>query len=209
MKHRFSRQPQSSAEHKGDIFSAHFLRKDSQTVTGHSVLPMHVPVASKEGASPLRTPLLEAQEVTSKDALTYTFLTKRTFAECLKTCRCQNGTSQHTRCILLRTNSCPKVPSPAGKCHLLLLHIEKAETTQHSTLSQQLPLGLHTDLLLQHLPHLITSLLPTYFEKMMMFLHRLSNLDSHLQGPSIPLLTRHRKQDTLFYGTRLHWHTSR
>lgn len=100
MKHRFSRQPQSSAKHERGVFLVHFLRKDSQTpATDHSVLTMHVPVASKEGASPLWTALLEAKAVTNKDALTYTFLTKRTSAESLKTCRCQNGTIQHTRWI--------------------------------------------------------------------------------------------------------------
>lgn len=143
MKHRFSRQPQSSAKHERGVFPVHFLRKDSQSPgTDHSVLTMHVPVASKDRASPSWTPLLEAQEVTSKDALTYTFLTKRTSAECLETCRCQMAPSSTQGVFILWTNSCTKVQSSAGKCHLLLLHSEKAEATQYSTRSQ--PLGLHT-----------------------------------------------------------------
>lgn len=210
MKPRFSRQPQSSAKHEMGVFPVRFLRKDSWTpVTDHSVPTMHVPGASKEEASPSWTPLSEAQEMTSRDALTYTFPTKRTSAECLKICRCQNGTIQHTRYICT-TNKLPhKSAKFSWKVPLApFAHWEGCGHTQYSTFSLQLHLGLHADLLLQHLRHLIRSLLPMYFENMIMFLYWLS-LDSHLQGPSMPLLTRHRKQEGLFCGTRLHWHTSR
>lgn len=141
MKHRFSRQPRCSAEHKRGVFPVHFLRRDSQTpVTDHSVLTMHLPVTSKEGASPCWTPLLEAQEVTSKDALTYTFLTKRTSAECLKTCRCQNGTIQHTRCICTTNNSCTKVQVQleSATCSFCTLRGQQPHSTAHLACSYPL-----------------------------------------------------------------------
>lgn len=53
MKHRFSRQPQSSVKQGRGAFSVCFLRKDSHTpVSDHPVLPMHRYMASKNKPVP-------------------------------------------------------------------------------------------------------------------------------------------------------------
>lgn len=203
MKHRFSRQPGSSAKQERGVFPVHFLEKKRFPNSCHWPLcSNHARISGLKGRSQALVDPTTWGTRSDQQGCFNLPLTTRTSAECLKTCRCQNGTFSTQAIFVLQINSHTKVQSSVGKCHLLLLHIEKAAATQYSSFS------LHTDLLLQRFPHLIRSLLPTYFENMIMFLCK-SSLDSHLQGPSMPLLTRCRKQEALFYGTRLHWHTSR
>lgn len=144
MKHTSSRQPQSSLKQGRGVFPVYFLRKDSHTpITDHSVPTMYIYTGLKAASQPLLAPvhmwqtvphtLLQAQEVTSKDAITYTFLIKRRSTECLKTYRWQNGSFRTQGIFVLGVKSHTRGQSSIKKCHFLLLHTVKAAATHYSS----------------------------------------------------------------------------
>lgn len=142
MRHRLSRQPQISVRHGRGVFHVCFLRKDSHIpITDCSVLTMHVYTSLKGTSQSLLAlvhmwyavprSLLQAQ-VTSKDAITHTFLIKIRSTECLKTYRHQNGSFRTQGIFVLGINSHTRVQSSIKKCHFLLLHVVKAAATHYS-----------------------------------------------------------------------------
>lgn len=173
MKHTSSWQPQSSLKQERGVFPVYFLRKDSHTpITDHSVLTMHIYTGLKGTSQSLLAPvhmwqtvshtLLQAEEVTSKDAIIYTFLIKRRSTECLKTYRWQNGSFRTQGIFVLGVKSHTRGQSSIKKCHFLFLHSVKTAATHYSpTCSLQLSLWQPTALPLQCFPHPTRSLLST------------------------------------------------
>lgn len=118
------------------------------------VLTMHIYTGLKGTSLSLLAPvhtwqtvphtLLQAQ-VTSTDAITYTFLMK-TSTEHLKTYRHQNGGFGTKGMFVLGIDSHTQVQSSIKKCRFLLLYIMKAAATYYSAIcSPQSPLWQPTD----------------------------------------------------------------